>query len=138
MKFVFKKGLIGITISLVYEGQQVNIENCILDTGSASTAIDIDLVAFNYRIPARIKRLFGIGGGIQDVICQCVDTLAIGEKRIPNFELEFGDLKDRLGIGGFIGNDILSRFNIEINYSNRKPGRTDVTCCLFLRYNKKH
>ena len=68
MNFVFDQGLIWISINIQYEGKSIEIENCILDTGSATTAIDIDLVDFNYRKPASIKRLYGLGGGTQEVI----------------------------------------------------------------------
>ena len=47
MKFHFRNGLIWVSIDLDYEGKDVKIDNCIIDTGSATTAIDIDLVDFN-------------------------------------------------------------------------------------------
>ena len=102
MKFVFKKGLIWISVAVVYEGNRITVENCIFDTGSATTAIDIEQLHINYAIPAKIKRLFGVGDGTQDVICQRVETLCIGDAMISDIEIEFGDLKGRLGIGGFI------------------------------------
>ena len=55
MKFAFRQGLIWIPIEIIYEGQAVKIQDCILDTGSATTAIDIDLVAFDYRKPAIMR-----------------------------------------------------------------------------------
>ncbi len=63
MRFEWKDGLIWITLILEYEGSIYMIDNCILDTGSATTAIDIDLVDFNFRKPAVITQLYGIGGG---------------------------------------------------------------------------
>ncbi len=70
MNFELKHGLIWITFELIYEGNSVVIDNCIVDTGSAATAIDIDLVNFNYGKSAIVKRLFGIGGGTQEVVSQ--------------------------------------------------------------------
>ena len=52
MNFNFRNGLIWISIDIEYEGENVKIDNCILDTGSATTAIDIDLVEFNYKKPS--------------------------------------------------------------------------------------
>lgn len=86
------------------------------NTGSATTAIDIDLVAFNYQKPANIKRLFGIGGGVQEVVSQKINTVTIDGNILKNIELEFGDFQKELGINGFIGNDILSHFTICIEY----------------------
>ena len=40
MKFKWKNGLIWVTLNVVYEGQPFEVSECILDTGSASTAID--------------------------------------------------------------------------------------------------
>ncbi len=117
MKFKFRDGLIWVSIELVYEGKSCTINNCIIDTGSGTTAVDIDFVEFNYRKPALVKRLLGIGGGTQEVVSQPVDKLKVGQVELKNIEIEFGDLQEELGINGFIGNDILSRFTITIDYS---------------------
>ena len=50
--FEWKHGLIWITFELEYKEKAVKIDNCILDTGSATTTVDIELVDFNYRKPA--------------------------------------------------------------------------------------
>ena len=118
MKFVFKNGLIWIPIALQYEGASIDIENCILDTGSATTAIDIELVAFNYRKPTAIKRLYGLGGGTQEVVAQQIDRLTVDNINLEAIEVEFGDIKADFGINGFIGNDILSQFSLTIDFSN--------------------
>jgi hypothetical protein len=67
--------------------------------------------------PAIIKRLFGIGGGTQEVIAQKVDKVMIDQIELRDIEIEFGNILADLGINGFIGNDILSRFIITIDYS---------------------
>ena len=120
MKFVFKDGLIWIFIDLIYEGKMLRIDNCLLDTGSATTAFDIDLVNFNYKKPAAIKRLCGLGGGTQEVICQNIDALFINEAKFKDIEIEFGDIRSDFGICGFIGNDILSRFAVKIDFSREE------------------
>ena len=116
MKFEYKNGLILLPVEIEYDKKLIRIYNCILDTGSATTAIDIDQIEFNYNKPARIRRLFGIGSGVQEVICQKVETLTINEFSIPGVEIEFGTLKSSLGINGFIGNDILSYFHVSLDY----------------------
>ncbi|MDM8560835.1 hypothetical protein [Candidatus Parabeggiatoa sp. HSG14] len=63
--FFIPNGLIWISINIEYEGKYTRIDNCILDTGAATTAIDIDLVDFNFKKRSIIKRLHGIGDGIQ-------------------------------------------------------------------------
>ncbi len=63
---------------------------------------------FNCRKPAVIKRLHGVGGGVQEVVSQKVERLVFGEADLENIEIEFGDLQDDFGINRFIGNDILT------------------------------
>jgi hypothetical protein len=120
MKFEFYRGLIWIPISIEYQGKAVRIENCIVDTGSATTAIDIDLIDFDYRKPSVIKRLCGIGGGSQEVICQKISKFLMDKEELNDVEIEFGDIKSDFGINGFIGNDILKRFVFTIDFSKQK------------------
>lgn len=120
MNFHFRKGLIWISIDMEYEGENINIDNCILDTGSATTAIDIDLVEFNYKKPSVVKRLVGIGGGTQEVINQQVDRITIDQNSLENVEIEFGDIQADLGINGFIETNILRHFDINIKFSTKE------------------
>lgn len=116
MRFEFHQGLIWVPIKIVYEGKTVVIDRCILDTGSATTALDIDLVTFNYQKPAFIRRLCGLGGGTQEVICQIIDSFSIDSIALHQVEIEFGDISSHFGISGFIGNDILQRFCFTIDF----------------------
>ena len=119
MKFEWKQGLIWINVTIIYGGKNIIIPNCIIDTGSSSTMIDIDLVEFDYHKPAPTKRLFGIGTGKQEVLCQQVDKLIIDQFELEAVEIEFGAIKENLGINGFIGNDILSQFMLTINFKQK-------------------
>ncbi len=119
MKFEFKDGLIWIPVSLEYEGKQITIERCILDTGSSTTAVDIDFVELNYQKPSFIRQLCGLGGGTQEVVCQKADSLTVGETKLKDIEIEFGDIEEGFGIHGFVGNDVLRRFTLTINFLNQ-------------------
>ena len=120
MNFNFRNGLIWISIDIEYEGENINIDNCILDTGSATTAVDIDLVEFNYKKPSFVKRLVGIGGGTQEVINQEVNKITIDQISLENVEIEFGDIQADLGINGFIGTNVLGHFDINIKFSTKE------------------
>jgi len=119
MNFYWKKGLIWINVDLDYNGNKYHIENCIVDTGSASTAIDIELVDFDYGRPTQIKRLSGIGG-TQEVVSQKVESLGFGDIEINNLNIEFGNLQSNYDINGFIGTDVLSRFHVSIDFLNKE------------------
>jgi hypothetical protein len=118
MKFEYRHGLIWLNVDILYEGLTVKIDKCILDTGSATTAINIDMVNLNYQKPTKIKRLFGIGNGTQEVISQNIDAITFGESIVKNIDVKFGMFDSKLSINGFIGNDILSKFNMELNFFN--------------------
>jgi hypothetical protein len=120
MKFEFHQGLIWISVEIHYEGTLIPIDRCIVDTGSATTAFDIDLVLFNYQKPAFIRQLCGLGGGTQEVICQTIDSLSLDETVLHQIDIEFGDISSNLGINGFIGNDVLSRFSLTIDFSRQE------------------
>jgi hypothetical protein len=68
---------------------------------------------------AVIKRLHGIGNGIQEVVSQKVEKFKIDQIELSDIEIEFGIIRDDFGSNGFIGNDILSRFIINIDYDKR-------------------
>ena len=120
MNFNFRNGLIWVSIDIEYEGEDIKINNCILDTGSATTAIDIDLVEFNYKKPSFVKRLVGIGGGTQEVVNQEVEKITIDQISLENVEIEFGDIQADLGINGFIGTDVLRHFDINIKFTTQE------------------
>jgi len=120
MNFDYKSGLIWISLLIEYDGKEIQIDDCILDTGSATTAIDIDFIDFNYKKPSVVKRLKGIGGGTQEVIGQEVEKIVIDDAQIANVEVEFGDIQADLGINGFIGTDILKYFDIGIRFSSKE------------------
>lgn len=119
MIFEWNHGLIWVSIKINYNGAWYLIDNCIIDTGSATTAIDIDLIDFDYKRPAKIKRLLGVGGGSQEVVSQRVDTIMISQTTLSDIEIEFGDLQEDLGINGFIGTDILSQFILTLNFAKK-------------------
>ncbi len=120
MRFGFRNGLIWISIGIEYEGKSIEIPDCILDTGSATTAADIDFVNFNYHKPAFIRRLCGLGGGIQEVVCQRIDKLVIDNTELKDIEIEFGDIRTGFEINGFVGNDILSHFSFTVDFSKQE------------------
>ena len=120
MNFSLRNGLIWISIAIEYEGENINIDNCILDKGYETTAIDRYLVEFNYIKPSFVKRLVGIGGGTQEVINQEINKITIDQNSLENVEIEFGDIQADLGINGFIGTDVLRHFDINIKFSTKE------------------
>ncbi len=62
MNFELKHGLIWITFELIYKGNSVVIDNCIVDTGSAATYISNTQVRLwqNYLIKPYLQVYSGV------------------------------------------------------------------------------
>ena len=119
MQFIEHDGLIFIPITLGYNSKSYQVTDCILDTGSAGTIIDVDLIGFNPKIPGILKRLHGIGGH-QDVVAQQVGFIKIENCRLENILVEFGDLKNSYGINGILGTNLLRFINFYLNFNQRE------------------
>jgi len=116
MQFIEHDGLIFIPIILGYNSKNYQVTDCILDTGSAGTVIDVDIIGFNPKIPGILKRLHGIGGH-QDVVAQQVDFIKIENFGKENILVEFGDIKNSYGIKGILGTNLLLFMNIYLNFN---------------------
>ena len=120
MQFIKHDGLIFIPITLGYDSKIYQITDCILDTGSAGTIIDVELIEFNSKIPGILKRLHGIGGH-QDVVAQPVDFIQIENCRLENNILvEFGEIKNSYGIKGILGTHLLQFMSLYLNFNQQE------------------
>ncbi len=119
MNFELRYGLIFVPVRIFYDGSYIQMNNCILDTGSATTALDIDSVTLNYQKPTTIRRLRGIGGGREEVACQTIEQFILDDYKFFDIEIEFGDFQCDFGIQGFIGTNILCYFKTTIDFSKR-------------------
>ena len=115
MKFEFKNNFIFVPITITTNKQIITIPHCIIDTGSSKTTFDTDFVEIDFKKPAEIKRLISIGG-FEEVLEQEIENLQICNRNLGKLKVQFGDLKNKYGINGFIGNDILKKFKVIINY----------------------
>lgn len=116
--FELTDGLIVVPALFAY-GQSEITPNCLVDTGSAGTAVEIDLVQMDYSRPSRIVEIAGIGGD-QEVVIQSIEMIAFCEKQIENFEVQFGDIASKFGFNAIIGSDILDALGINIDYERRE------------------
>lgn len=92
-----------------HAGQNIRIPDVLVDTGSAGTILDADLLADIGIIPTgtdRVYTVYGIGGGEETVFEREV-TLQINNHLIENFAVEIGTSEGRYGILGIIGLDLL-------------------------------
>lgn len=102
-------GLPYVATSINYRGQQVKLDNVLLDTGSVGTVLAVDkMLAIGLQLEAEdmIHRIRGVGG-TEFVFTKTVDTLALGELAVNNFEIEVGAMDYGFNLDGIVGLDFL-------------------------------
>ncbi|NJN93849.1 MAG: hypothetical protein HC875_07040 [Anaerolineales bacterium] len=109
MKIRLHEDLLYVTAWLIYQGQQVMLENVILDTGSTGCVFSADKVDAINLLPEPqdfIHQIRGVGGK-EFVFTKIVDSLSLGELQVNDFEIEVGAMKYGLNLDGIIGLDFL-------------------------------
>lgn len=102
-------GLLLVTLTVRQGAEKVELENIVVDTGSASTVLSVDAVASLGILPSPqdiIHHVFGIGGS-EAVFARVVDEMQIGAVRVAGFEVEVAGMDYGLPINGLLGVDFL-------------------------------
>ena len=114
-----RDGLPYATVTLLYGGQQLDLANVLLDTGSAGTLFAADqvlAVGLQYEADDSVQRIRGIGGA-EFVFVKRIDRLSVGELQVNDFEIEVGAMDYGFAIDGIIGTDFLLQVGAVIDLS---------------------
>jgi len=111
-------------------------ENFFIDTGAATTTLS-QATATALNIPRdfdHTQDTFGVGGLESHLYIGQVESLSLGDIRVQNTSLAVAAFAQRMAdgvtpVGGLIGADILSRFDIDLDIPNRRLGLWRVTGC---------
>jgi hypothetical protein len=117
MNITILYGLPFITASIRYNGRVLNLENVLLDTGSASSIFHVDrLMAIDLVMEPNdlIRRIRGVGG-TEFVFSKKVDALAVGDLHVERFEIEVGAMDYGFNLDGIIGLDFLRSIGAKID-----------------------
>lgn len=117
MQLIRKYDLPFTAVSITYRGSTIEIPQVLVDTGSTSTVISVDLVDSIGIFPLpedRLSTIRGVGGS-EVVFRRRVDRLQVGEKRLANFDLEVGGMDYGFAINGILGMDFLTEAKAIIN-----------------------
>ena len=108
------------SITIAYQGQEVKIDNVLIDTGSASTIFAADIVANIKIFPLPEDVLYTIHGvgGTETVFNRIVDYVQVGDQKLANLEVEVGGMDYGLEINGILGMDFLTQVGAIINLSD--------------------
>lgn len=116
-KLFIDEGLLLTDMEVTYKGKSLLLKRVLVDTGSGSTIIKMDL-AESIGIVAEendmIYRISGVGGS-EFVFSKAIDSIKIGEKEADNFTVEIGAMDYGFELDGIIGLDLLQQMKSIIN-----------------------
>ena len=119
MRIQVRDGLPYVTVTLLYRGQQLDLANVLLDTGSAGTLFAADpvlAVGLQYEADDLVQRIRGVGGA-EFVFIKRIDRLSVGELQVSDFDIEVGAMDYGFAIDGIIGTDFLLQVGAVIDLS---------------------
>jgi predicted aspartyl protease len=100
-----------MTVGLSYEGQSIEIQDVLVDTGSASTLFAADAVAAISLFPQptdELRLIRGVGG-TEAVFSRTIDNVEVGGRQLAQFEIEIAGMDYGFAINGILGMDFLTR-----------------------------
>ena len=118
MELLLKGILPFLTVTIEYEGANLNAQNVLVDTESASTIFAADVVATIGIVPEltdMLQTIQGVGG-MEVVFMRRVDGLQVEAHRLLNFDIEIGGMDYGFEINGILGMDFLMQTGAVINF----------------------
>ena len=109
MKIEIRNGLPHVTVALFHDGQQLDLPDVLLDTGSAGSVFSADklsLIGLAYEPADTVHRIRGVGGS-EFVFTKQVDRIAMDGLHMDAFNIEVGALDYGMNISGILGTDFL-------------------------------
>ena len=117
MRLTLRDNLILVSVTVVYQGREVEVPDMVVDTGSATTMLSTDIVAQIGVVPELHDVLHVVRGvgGTEVVFSRRVDRLQVGPRAVEQFEIEVGGIDVAFDINGILGMDFLLRTGAIIN-----------------------
>lgn len=109
MNIEFRDSLLFVSVLLEFQGQQIELHNCLLDTGSAGTIFATDQLAsigVHYEPDDIVHQIYGVGG-TEFVFTKQIDRLHLAELTVEDFEIEVGAMDYGFPLDAIIGLDFL-------------------------------
>jgi predicted aspartyl protease len=109
MQLTLKGDLPFISLTVAYQGTEIEVPHILVDTGSASTILSADWMRQIGIVPQPEDTLYTIRGvgGTEVVFTRQVDYLQLGQQRLNQFQLEVGGMDYGFEINGILGMDAL-------------------------------
>lgn len=109
VKLQLKYGLPFCSIKLIYKGNEIILDDVLIDTGSGGTVFKMDKVeeiGITIEDEDTIETISGIGGS-EFVYKKYVDSISMGDLILCNFKVEIGVMDYGFDINGIVEMDFL-------------------------------
>ena len=120
MQLTLRDNLPWITLTISYLGNEIQIADVLIDTGSATTLLASDAAAQIGIHPVPEDKIFVIRGvgGQEVVFSRQVDTISIDGRKLTGFEVEIGGIDYGFAMNGILGMDFLLATGAKIDLAN--------------------
>ena len=120
MKIKLQDGLLYCAVSVRFRGQEITLEQVLIDTGSGGSVFSADkllLIDLQLEPEDMIHRIRGVGG-TEFVFTKRVSQLALGELAVTDFEIEVSAMDYGFDLDGIIGTDFLLQVGAVIDLAS--------------------
>ncbi|OKP99260.1 retropepsin-like aspartic protease [Paenibacillus sp. P46E] len=104
-------GLPFVCMTVVFRGRELRLEKVLLDTGSASTLLNADIVQEVGMVPEGndiVDIIRGVGG-VEYVYTKYLDSIIVDEAILKDFQVEIGNMDYGMEIDGILGFNFLKQ-----------------------------
>ncbi|WP_339318066.1 retropepsin-like aspartic protease [Paenibacillus sp. FSL R10-2734] len=98
-------------MTVMFKGRELKLEKVLLDTGSASTLLNADIVQEIGMVPEGndiVDIIRGVGG-VEYVYTKYLDSIIVDEAILNNFQVEIGNMDYGMEIDGILGFNFLKQ-----------------------------
>lgn len=104
-------GLPFVSMTVVFRGRELRLEKVLLDTGSASTLLNADIVQEIGMVPEGndiVDLIRGVGG-VEYVYTKYLDSIIVDKAILNDFQVEIGSMDYGMEIDGILGFNFLKQ-----------------------------
>lgn len=112
IKLRYQDKLLFCSICIKIDNQVFNLDNVLIDTGSATTLINADYITLDGT--EKIRNVQGVGG-YERILKKRINTIEINDNTINDTYLSIGDMDYGIDIDLLLGLDILTALRANIN-----------------------
>lgn len=117
MKIRIEDGLPFVSISISFQQRQLELDNVIIDIGSAETILKFGSgksIGISQETDDEIHRICG-GGGKEFEFAKRIDRISLNDAIVEDFQVEIGAMEYGFAIEGILGLDFLTQIGAIID-----------------------